>query len=60
MNCASLGLVTCDNAQCIEENQVCDGKPDCFDNSDEAYCSELRIEIQILAFCEARKASLRH
>ena len=33
----------CDNGQCVSEYSVCDGIEDCYDDSDEIGCSELRI-----------------
>ena len=37
-DCNSQGLVSCDRSRCIQEQDVCDGKYDCLDHSDEEQC----------------------
>ena len=37
-DCNSQGLVSCDRSRCIPEHDVCDGKYDCLDHSDEEQC----------------------
>ena len=37
-DCNSIGLVSCDRSRCIQEHDVCDGKYDCLDHSDEEQC----------------------
>lgn len=39
VECDGTGEWTCNDGTCIPEYFVCDGQPDCLDNSDEEDCS---------------------
>ncbi|KAG7212821.1 hypothetical protein KM043_002178 [Ampulex compressa] len=45
LNCT--GMYVCANQKCINESQVCDGKNDCNDRSDENVCSAQNLDYAI-------------
>ena len=42
---------TCNSGKCIDKSLRCDGRADCFDETDEVGCSEPGRLLWILIFC---------
>lgn len=42
VTCSIPGNFTCEDGQCVSGTARCDGRPDCFDKSDERGCSRVR------------------
>lgn len=55
-NCRSDQFRCFDNHQCVAKERVCDGRVDCFDQSDEnlALCGKLKLSI-LISDCIAEK-----
>ncbi|XP_031365820.1 uncharacterized protein LOC102678715 isoform X3 [Apis dorsata] len=45
MNCD--GMFVCENQKCINQSQVCNGKNDCHDRSDESICTVQNLDYEI-------------
>ncbi|XP_043802485.1 uncharacterized protein LOC122720083 isoform X3 [Apis laboriosa] len=45
MNCE--GMFVCENQKCINQSQVCNGKNDCHDRSDESICTVQNLDYEI-------------